>query len=395
MAFSARISLMILALAASGMSACTALPRQPVTDRATAAQPLAALSSQVEARIASGRYPGAVFAVARGDRLLVMDAVGMSDIAAGTPMRRDTIFRTMSMTKPVTATAAMILVEEGKLRLDDPISRILPEFSRSGAPAATPITLRHLLAHVSGLGKDEFPVPLSPLAQRVRETAAKPVAAPAGTQWAYSGLLGPDVIARMIEVAAGQPFEAFVKQRIFDPLRMVDSGWQLTAAQATRLTGLYRAEDGRITQVEDSIGLAEQPAGGYGIYSTVPDYVRFAQMLANDGTLNGTRIISPASVAEMRRAQVPLGFPGLPPGLEGGFMMRRVGDPAAAGSPLSRGTYGWSGAYGTHFWIDPATGLTAIWMINLANANGAGSPDAADFERMVVAACKADRRCNH
>lgn len=364
-----------------------------VDEPAPSAQPLAGLRSQVEARVAAGRYPGAVFAVAHGDKLLVLDAVGTSDLATRTPMRSDTIFRTMSMTKPFTAAAAMILVEEGKLALDDPIGTVLPEFAGYGASPASAITLRQLLTHTSGLDKDEYPVPLMSLQQRVKATAAKPVAAPAGSRWAYSGILGPDVIARMIEVAAKEPFEHFVKRRIFDPLAMKDTGWQLTPSQGERLTGLYQAEGGKIQQVPMLAIVPDQPAGGYGVYSTAPDYLRFALMLAGDGSLNGVRVLSEASVKEMRSAQVPLGFPGLPPGLEGGFLMRRIGDPVSSGSSLARGTYGWSGAFGTHFWIDPGTGLVAVWMINLVNAGGAGSPDAADFERMVTQACTVDIGC--
>lgn len=356
---------------------------------------LRSIPDQVRERIGRGRYPGAAFAVARGDRVLLSGAVGVSNVAAGTPLRTDSIFELMSMTKPVTAVAAMILVEEGRLALDAPVSGTLPEFASFGVAGAPPLTLRHLMTHTSGIGFGRLPTGESrpTLAEHVREIAARPMTTPAGSRWEYSGLDGPDVIARMVEVAAGEPYEQFVRRRIFTPLRMRDTTYSPSPRQSRRLVRLYAAREGSITEAQPMFPQLSYPSGGAGLYSTVDDYLRFAGMLANDGALGGVRILAPATVAEMRRSQLAAGFPGLAPGLGFGLLMRTVADPAAARSSLPAGAYGWSGAYGTHFWIDPSSGLAAVWMISLANAGGAGSADALDFEQMVTQACAHDRRC--
>lgn len=356
---------------------------------------LRSIPSQVGERIARGRYPGAAFAVARGDRVLLSGAAGVSNVAARTPLRADSIFELMSMTKPVTAVAAMILVEEGRLELDAPVSRTLPEFASFGVAGAPPLTLRHLMTHTSGIGFGRLPTAEArpTLAEHVREIAARRMTTPAGSRWEYSGLDGPDVIARMVEVAAGEPYDQFVRRRIFAPLRMRDTTYSPSPRQSRRLVRLYAARDGSITEAQPMFPQLSYPSGGAGLYSTVEDYLRFARMLANDGALDGVRILSPGTVAEMRRPQLAAGFPGLAPGLGFGLLMRTVSDPVAARSPLPAGAYGWSGAYGTHFWIDPNRGLAAVWMIGLANAGGAGSADALDFEQMVTEACAHDRRC--
>lgn len=382
-----------LALAALGIGGCATPPDSPALSEASSTSGLGALRSQVEERVSQGRYPGAVYAVARGGSLLAIEAVGAADVETQAPMRADSIFRTMSMTKPVTAAAAMILVQEGKLDLDAPVSRVLPEFAAFGVPGAPPLTARHLLTHTSGIGFGSIPTKRVTLAEHVRGIAARPMKVPAGSEWAYSGFDGPDVVARMIEVIAGEPYDRFVKRRIFDPLGMKDTGYSLDPAQQQRLVGLHAAKDGSIIKSPPLLPDPSYPSGGAGLFSTAADYLRFARMLAGDGALDEIRVLTPRSVAEIRRAQLVAGFPGLAPGLEWGLLVRRLADPAAAKSPLPVGAYGWSGAYGTHFWVDPATGLAAVWMINLSTAGGAASPDALDFEQMVAAACRTDRRC--
>lgn len=354
---------------------------------------LGGLSGEVNQRVEKGRYPGAVYAVAKGERTLALQALGKADITTRAPMRPDSIFRLMSMTKPVTAVATMILVEEGMLDLDAPVSRYLPEFSTFGVEGAPQLTLRHLLTHTSGIGFGKIPTKTPTLAERAREIATRKMPMPVGESWAYSGVDGPDVVARVIEVVAGEPYGGFVKRRIFDPLGMVDTTYALTAQQQARLVGLYQAKDGVIDK-----GVAPFPefayaSGGAGLYSTVPDFMRFSQMLAGGGKRGSVQILTTRSVEELGKSQLPPGFKGLPPGIGAGLLMRVVVDPAAAGSPLPAGAFGWSGAYGTHFWIEPSSGVSAVWMINLTNAGGAGSPDALDFERLVEEACSADRRC--
>lgn len=356
-------------------------------------QGLGGLRQQIEARIQQGRYPGAVFAVAHREQVLDLSALGVADIDTKAPMRPDAVFRLMSMTKPVTAVAAMILVEEGKLPLDGPVSSVLPEFTAFGVPGAPPMTLRHLLTHTSGIGFGTLPMKPATLAGRVRETADRSIDVPTGTVWAYSGVEGGDVVARMIEVAAGEPYDRFLQRRLFDPLGMKDTTYNLSPAQEQRLVGLYAAEGGKVTHAAPMLPQPTYPSGGAGLYSTAGDYLRFVQMLAGDGALGKVRILKPTSVEEIRRQQLPAGQFGLPPGLAWGLMVRHIADPAAVKSPLNAGAFGWSGAYGTHFWIDPKTGVSAVWMVNLTTAGGASSVDALDFEQMVMAACRIDHRC--
>lgn len=381
----------ILVAASLALSGCATPSGSPV--QALHTQEFASVREQVASGIAQGRYPGAVFAVARGGQVLDIEALGVAHIGTGTPMRVDSIFRTMSMTKPVTAVAAMILVERGKLELDAPVTRILPEYANFGVPGAPPLTLRHLLTHTSGIGFGTIPAERTTLEARARSTAARTMKVPAGSQWAYSGVEGPDVAARMIEVAAGESYDSFIRREIFEPLGMKDTGYTLSAEQETRLVELHAAKDGKVSISPPPLPQMLYPSGGAGLYSTAPDYLRLAQMLASDGALDGARILSRGSVEEIRRAQLPGGFAGLLPGVGYGLLVRHIVDPVAAGSPLPKGAFGWSGAYGTHFWVDPATGLTAVWMINLSNAGGAGSPDALAFEKMVTEVCATARGC--
>ncbi|WP_163233973.1 serine hydrolase domain-containing protein [Caulobacter rhizosphaerae] len=374
------------ALAACATAPDGATRRRPAAD-------FASVRTGVEADLAEHRYPGAAFAIARRDKVLDIEAVGLADTQTRSPVRIDSIFQQMSMTKPVTAVAVMILVQDGKLDLDAPVSKVLPEFQGFGPAGAPPLTLRHLLTHTSGIGFGSLPFAPSTLEQRVHATAMAKRTVPAGSAWAYSGVEGADVAARVVEVVAGEPYDAFVRRKIFSPLGMKDTGYSLNVEQKGRLVGLYEAKASALTPAKPMFPPLTYPSGGAGLYSTVGDYLRLAQMLANDGALDGVRILKPASVAEIRRAQIPAGFPGLSPGLDYGLMVRRIGDPVAAGSPLPAGAYGWSGAYGTHFWVDPTTGLAAVWMISLSNAGGAGSPDALTFEKRVTQACQRNRRC--
>lgn len=351
------------------------------------------LRARIEAGVNDNRYPGAVFAISRGEHLLALEAVGVADTGTGTPMRPDSVFSLMSMTKPVTATAVMILVQEGRLDLDAPVSMHLPEFAGFGVEGGPALTLRHLLTHTSGIGFGTLPMTQATLAERVQGTSRRTLRIGAGRQWAYSGVEGPDVAARVVEVVSGQPFDQFVQSRIFDPLGMKDTAWVLDEARSARLVELYEAKDGQLAPPTGALPQLTYPSGGAGLFSTAADYSRLARMLANDGVLDGRRILEQASVEEMRRDQLGAGFSGLPNGVGAGLLMRVVLDPAAAGSPLPAGAYGWSGAYGTHFWVDPATGLSVVWMINLSNAGGAGSADALEFERLVTAACATGDRC--
>ena len=354
------------------------------------------LEAAISNGIASKRYPGAVYLVSVGDRLVFQASLGVADIDTNAPMQRDSVFRAMSMTKPVTAVAVMMLVDEGKLQLDQPVSKYLPEFgdARGEADGQPRVTLWHLLTHTGGGGFGGIPVGAKSLEERTLKVASLKPSTPPGARWAYSAVDGFDVLARVVEVVSGQRYETFLKEHLFDPLGMKDTTYTPDANQKARTVGLYAAKNGVIAPDRPPFPDVSYPSGGAGLYTTGPDTLRLAQMLANDGALGDVRILKPSTVREMSRAQLADGFPGLQPGLAWGLGVRRVENPQNLKSPLPAGAFGWSGAYGTHFWVDPRRKLAAVWMINLTNAGGAGSPDALEFERLVMTACDSDPRCS-
>lgn len=369
--------------------------KAPVAHASTT-QGLAVLDADIKARVDQGRYPGAVFIIARGEQILHAGAVGVSDIDDRSPMQLDSVFRIMSMTKPVTTVAAMMLVEQGQLSLDEPVKTYLPEFANFDRAGATPLTVRHLLTHTGGFSMLALlPKEKTTLADRIHELAEDGPDNDAGEKWRYSGVDGFDVVARVVEVLSKQPFEQFLEQHLFGPLGMKDTSYVLNAEQQRRLVGLYKARGGSIVKDKPFMVPADflYPSGGGGLYSTASDYIRFAQMLAGGGALGPVRILKPETVKQISTEQLPTGYPGLPKHYAWALGMRLVSEESSSLSPLPIGSYGWSGHFGTHFWVEPQHHLSAVFMINLTNAGGAGSVDAFDFERLVVDACRTDARC--
>lgn len=346
-----------------------------------------------------GRLPGYLVAVARGGRVAHLTTHGFRDRAAGLPVEPDTIWRVYSMTKPVTAVAVLLLVEDGLLSLDDPVDRYLPEFanprvyvSGSGAdmvtrPADGPIRIRHLLTHTAGFtfafyhahpvdaryreAGLEFSVPAgADLAETTAVYARMPLQFEPGTQWNYS--VGFNVLSRVVEVVSGQRLDEFFADRLFRPLGMPDAGLHIVPEQAHRLSELYgETGDGGIEPVP-GLPLRGRPrmlSGSGGLAATAYDYHRFMEMLRRGGELDGVRLLSPASVALLSRNHLPGGADlrafGAPahqePGNDGlgfGLGVSVVIDPARTLSPSSPGAYGWTGAATTAFWVDPAHDLT-------------------------------------
>ncbi|MFF4545956.1 serine hydrolase domain-containing protein [Streptomyces sp. NPDC001435] len=350
-----------------------------------------------------GRLPGYLVSVARGGRVAHLTTHGHRDIAAGLPVEPDTLWRIYSMTKPVTAVAALLLVEEGRLSLDDPVGRHLPVFaeprvyvSGSGAevrtrPADGPILIRHLLTHTAGLTFGFYyshPVdalyrdahlessvpPGADLAETVDVYASLPLQFEPGTQWNYS--VASNVLGRVIEVVSGQPLDEFFAERIFRPLGMTDAGLHITPEQAPRLSELYgETDDGGIAPIP-GLPLRGRPrflSGSGGMAATAHDYHRFMEMLRRGGELDGTRLLSPGTLALMTSNHLPGGTDlrtfGAPahqePGNEGvgfGFNVSVVIDPSRTLAPTGLGAYGWSGVATTTFWVDPSRDLTVQFM---------------------------------
>ncbi|MGV9276843.1 serine hydrolase domain-containing protein [Streptomyces griseosporeus] len=351
-----------------------------------------------------GRLPGFLVSVARGGRVAHLTAHGLRDVAAGAPVTPDTLWRIYSMTKPVTAVAALLLVEEGRLALDDPVERHLPAFANprvyvSGTgedvvtrPAAGPILVRHLMTHTAGLtfafyhthpvdalyraaGLHSSVPSGADLAETIEVYARLPLQFDPGTQWNYS--VASNVLGRVIEVVSGQPLDTFFAERILGPLGMTDTGFQVTAEQAGRLAELYGdTDDGGITPIP-GLPVHGRPrflSGSGGLVSSAPDWHRFMEFLRRRGELDGVRLLAPETVDLMTRNHLPGGadlrsFGSRPahdePGNDGvgfGLGVSVVIDPARTQAPSGLGTFGWSGVATTTFWVDPGRDLTVQFL---------------------------------
>lgn len=344
----------------------------------------------IDRRIAAKDISGAVTLVAQGGRIVHFDARGLMDIESKKPMTKDALFYIASMTKPVTTVAVLMLAEEGRLRLTDPVSRFVPAFkdltvkSSGGAPvaAARQITLRDLLTHTSGI--DSPPrIPTEPtetLARFLPPFAATPLEFQPGTRWAYSNTVAFDLLARIVEIASGESYDRFLRERIFQPLGMKDTMHTVDGARAARVATSYEVSPSGLRRLvrEDPPGYF---GGGWGLKSTAEDYLRFAQMLLNRGELDGRRLLGPRSVELMSTVHIPDTLPGRRPGEGWGLGVRVISDFGARGTWLSNGSFGWSGARGTHFWVDPESDLVAILMVQTPAA-----ALSADFETAVMQA---------
>lgn len=370
----------------------------------------------IERYMEKAEVSGGVALVARDGRIVHLTARGVADLESQRPMQKDSIFRIASMSKPVAGVAILMMVEEGKVRLDDPVSKFLPSFRdmkvavprppRPGSPAAAgqapsfyavpadrEITVLDILTHTSGLmsgansnagGQAAF--------QKRHETGLKWVdnlgadsvlEFQPGTRWAYSPVAALDVAARIVEIASGRSFEQFLKERLFGPLGMKDTFFWPSEAQRARLVTNYTLAEGRLrpNPNPDAMSSPVYFSGGGGLMSSAASYARFAMMLANGGELDGVRILSPAMVRLMGSQVIADDLPGRRPGEGHGLSVRHVSDPAARRTLLSVGSFGWSGAYGTHFWVDPSKKLVGILLMQTP---GQGRAD--EFETAVMQA---------
>lgn len=365
---------------------------------------LARIDAAVRQHISAGTLAGAVTLVARHGRLVHLHAMGERDIASHAPLEADTLFRIFSMTKPVTGVAMMILYDEGLWTPDDPIHAHLPEFAdvrvfagvdEDGvpilvAPDHAP-TMRELMTHTAGLiyGIDGIdPVSAlyrearlleaSDLADMSRRMAALPLAYQPGSEWRYS--LSMDLQGAVIERLTGQPLAAFMAERIFAPLGMVDTAFHIPPEKRDRLATLYYKQgDGPLTAIANPFRPDHDspPAlalGGGGLISTASDYARFAQMLLEGGEAAGRRIVSAESLALMMTNHLPdamletrfkAGHHRFRPGFGYGFNGVVVTDPKLADLPVGKGSYFWDGAAGTWFWVDPVNDLLFVGMVQM------------------------------
>jgi CubicO group peptidase (beta-lactamase class C family) len=338
---------------------------------------------------------GVVTLVAHGNDIVEFDAEGMADTEAGRPMRKDTIFQIMSMTKPVTAIGIMMLAEEGKLSVRDPVEQYLPEFkdlrvrTNTGPDAirlAEPehaITIRDLMTHTAGM-TDAAPVEIKdyqhamnvPLEEVVRKLAKEPLLFQPGTAWSYSSA-GIEILGRIIEVCSGQRYEDFITERIFRPMGMKDSFFFAPADKLERIAMVYVGKDGGLVRAPGTILGGDPamyrkgsvfPAPGWGLYSTAEDLLRLYRMMLNGGVYEGRRYLSPFSVHLMTEPHTSEIEPkGWMRGSDYGLAWEVVTDPMGELAGHTIGSYGHGGAFGTQGWIDPTNQLISIMLIQRAD----------------------------
>jgi len=368
----------------------------------------AAIGRHTWDRIRANTLNGAACCVTIEGKTAYQGIFGSANIERGEKLKKDTLYRLASMTKPVVAVAVMIMAERGKIDLDAPVSDILPEFKGqkllSGELPTRGITARDLLTHSSGLCQDETAEmivdvfrSLVPdgvtLENMVRGYASLPLAFEPRSKTSYSALAGFDVLARMVEVTANMKIEDFVKLAIFEPLKMNDTAWYPSDKQWEKVTTPYAAENGALTPVDmGRLNFGAFPmsytSGGAGLIGTLSDYSRFAQMLLNEGELDGARILEAETVRQMKTVQLFKETTQNVGTTETWGLGMRVITATNDAQPVTVGSFGWSGAYGTHFWVDPEKKLTAVYMSNLTTAQGSGADTAREFERDVYNALK-------
>jgi CubicO group peptidase (beta-lactamase class C family) len=344
-----------------------------------------AIAQKMEEFVQNGEVAGVVTLVADKQKILHLHASGRGDMASSEPIKPDAIMWIASMTKPVTGAAVMMMVDEGKLSLDDLVEKHIPEFAnlktREGKPAK--VTIRHLLTHSSGMADATMAENKSAttLAAIIPSYVSKPVQFEPGTKWQYCQS-SINTAARVVEIVSGKSFDVFLQERLFGPLGMNDTAFYLSEEQMPRLAKSYRRAEGKLSEAPNFILMGMPatsrdrfPAANGGLFSTATDYVRFCQMLLNGGELDGQRYLKPESVKELSRVQFPELKTGFTPGNGWGVGFCVIREPQGVTAMCSPGTFGHGGAFGTQAWIDPAKGLIYILMVQRANFPNADASD--------------------
>jgi CubicO group peptidase (beta-lactamase class C family) len=347
-----------------------------VTGQACGADSFAAVSNAMQECIAKHEAAGVVTLIAIRDKVLNLQAAGFADIAAKAPMPTDAICWIASMTKPITATAVLMLQEEGKLSVDDTVAKYLPELgdlkTADGKPAK--LTLRHLLMHTSGMPEATAAQRKTAhtLADMIPFYAGKPLEFEPGSKWQYcqSGIIS---LGRIVEIVSGQSFPVFLQQRLFDPLGMKDTTFWLSSEQLPRLAKTYRRTNETLEEEPFELNGRSPtdhnryPAPNGGLFSTASDYAKFCRMILNQGTLYGKRYLKPESVKLMTSIQTGDLKTGFTPGNGWGLGWCVVREPQGITTMLSAGTCGHGGAYGTQAWIDPVKQVIYVLMFQRSN----------------------------
>lgn len=357
------------------------------------------VSERILEDIRCHRICGAAVAVLQHGETVYEASLGYQHPDRSQPLRPDAIFRIASMTKPVTAVAVLLQAQRGKLKLEDEVAKYLPRYSRiplaeMGAYCTVPLQIWHLLTHTGGIEAEpkykelarQAPMEVKrSLALSVDYYATIPVSYEPGTHRRYSGRASFDILGRIVEVTSGIPFAEFVQQEIFAPCDMVDTTFAPSPAQWERVVGMHDYQNGCSVAFPTTPGCVvddypvTHPLGGSGLVSTLSDYVKFARMLLNKGMSAGGRILESRWIERMTQAQ--LGPEMMSPAVNQGLGVRTI---TGGGYPwLPDGSFGWSGAYGTHFWVDPTNEIIAVYLKNSRYDGGSGAITAKHFEEDV------------
>jgi CubicO group peptidase (beta-lactamase class C family) len=371
---------------------------------------LKALQRTMRTLVDESKLAGVTTLVARHGKVVYLDAYGVQDLATKRPVASNTIFRIASMTKPIVGVAMMMLWEQGKWTLDDPVAKHIPEFaglqvatSSGEVPQIKPMMMRQLMSHTAGFdvtagyAKANIAARDLPLQSMIDKLAKLPLAVQPGSDWRY----GPsvDIQGYLVEKLSGQSLDVFLRTKIFEPLEMKDTGFWVEASKMDRVTSAFTyGPDKRLIHATTQQGGRDAPSskpvflsGSGGLLSTTDDYFRFAQMLLNAGEANGRRFLKASTVELMRTNVLADGvkvdtFGPSQPGIGFGLDFAIVMDPAEANTPEGRNSFYWGGAFGTWFWIDPTNDVVVVGMMQ--NVNGSrptgGSPQVRPLSRQLV-----------
>jgi len=417
----AAVLAVITTLLVVGFASAQTLPTAKPEQVGLSADRLERVSQTIKAQMSEGRFPGAVVLIARKGKIGYFETFGQRDPAAGVPMSKDAIFRLYSMTKPFTSVAAMMLAEDGKLTLADPVSMYFPQLANLQVTVANkdadgkttytlvkaerPITVQDLLRHTSGIvyggftSNEQVKAAYSKLgvdwqnvtsAEQIDRLAQAPLAHQPGTTWEYS--LSTDVLGRVVEKVSGMPLGTFLAERVFAPLKMNDTSFVVPKEKVARLAQPFpvNKETGKPITLLDVTVAQKNDAGGAGSAGTAGDYARFLQMLLNGGQLDGARLLSRASVAYMTADHLDTIKPAVPGSLTPGygfglgFAVRK--DNGVANFPGSAGEFTWGGAAGTGFWVDPKEQLVVVVMTQTVPGVAAQRLDRARWRQAVYQA---------
>jgi CubicO group peptidase (beta-lactamase class C family) len=366
---------------------------------------LPGVGDTMQEMIAKNEIAGAITVVVTKDKTIHFETTGLADVASKRPLTPDTLFWIASMTKPITGTAILMLQDEGKLNVADPVAKYLPEFANLKTPSGKPanLTISQILTHTSGLGEagGDAARQAKTLADLVPLWLAAPMQYEPGAKWQYCQS-GINAAGRIVEVVSGMTFDAFLQRRLFDPLGMTNTTFYPTAEQRTRLVTAYakNRDTGELTPVppRPEFGPRDRPPqGNGGLYSTAPDYARFCQMLLNGGSLDGRRYLSATALKFLSTPQtgdLPTGFfqnntwgnRGTNYGWGIGTCVLRTPHEGVA-EVLSPGSFGHGGAWGTQAWIDPVKGVAYVLMVQRSNFPNSDASDVRrEFQKAAASA---------